>query len=187
MNLLYLSLFLLLFIASLQDVRTHKISNKLILSGTLIGVFLNGLLQEGLGFNSFFSVGEGWLHPVEGFVLGLALLTPFYLFRIMGAGDVKLLAMVGSFVGPKDVIGVLLATFIAGGLIAIITVLLSKKITHFLQNIRLMLFGGLVRMSAGKLPLMDDLPVSVGALPYAVAISVGTLSYLLWKRMPSFF
>jgi prepilin peptidase CpaA len=45
-----------------------------------------------------------------------------------------------------------------------------------------MLFGGLFRMGAGKLPVMNDLPISVGKLPYAVAITLGTFSYMFWQR-----
>jgi prepilin peptidase CpaA len=42
--------------------------------------------------------------------------------------------------------------------------------------------GSMVNMSVGQLPMMDDLPISVGKLPYAVAITVGTFAYLLWQR-----
>jgi prepilin peptidase CpaA len=38
-------------------------------------------------------------------------------------------------------------------------------------------------MSIGQPPLMNDLPVSVGKLPYALAITVGTFSFLAWQRM----
>jgi len=31
--------------------------------------------------------------------------------------------------------------------------------------------------------LMNDLPVSVGKLPYAVAITLGTFAYLIWQRL----
>jgi prepilin peptidase CpaA len=54
---------------------------------------------------------------------------------------------------------------------------------NMVQNIKLMLFGGLLKMHAGQLPTMNDLPASVAKLPYAVAITVGTLGYLVWQRM----
>jgi len=76
-----------------------------------------------------------------------------------------------------------LATFVAGGVMALMVVFWSKQVGQLLQNIKLMLLGGVVRMSAGQLPLMDDLPVSVGKLPYAVAIAVGTFGYLAWQRL----
>lgn len=106
-----------------------------------------------------------------------------YWLRAMGAGDVKLMAMVGAFLGPSEVLGVVLATFVAGGVMALAVVLWSRQLANLLQNIKLVLLGGLVKLSAGKLPLMNDLPVSVGKLPYAVAITVGTLGHLVWQRL----
>jgi prepilin peptidase CpaA len=93
------------------------------------------------------------------------------------------MAMVGTFLGPEDVLGALLVTFVAGGVMALVVVSWAKQVGHLLQNIKLMLLGSMVKMSAGRSPQMDDLPVSVGKLPYAVAIAVGTFGYLAWQRM----
>ena len=173
----------LLLVIAVQDIRSHRIPNKLVLTGVVLGIALNGLLPEGLGFNSFVPGGLGWLAALQGLGVGMAVLLPLYWLHVMGAGDVKLMAMVGVFLGPADVLGVLLATFVAGGVMALVVVFWSKQVGQLLQNIKLMLLGGVVRMSAGQFPLMDDLPVSVGKLPYAVAITVGTFSYLAWQRM----
>lgn len=173
----------LLLLATREDVRSHRIPNKLVLVGVVLGLGLNGFLPHGLGFNSEVPGGIGWLAALKGLALGIAVLLPIYLLRAMGAGDVKLMGMVGAFLGPVDLIGALLATFIAGGVMALVAALWSKQLVNMLQNIKLMLFGGLLRMNAGQLPTMNDLPVSVGKLPYAVAIMVGTLGYLVWQRM----
>ena len=178
-----LPLFGLLLVISLQDIRSHRIPNKLVLIGVLLGITLNGLLPQGWGFNSVIPGGLGWLVALQGLGVGLAVLLPLYWLRAMGAGDVKLMSMVGAFVGPEDVLGVLLATFVAGGFMALVVVVWSRQLGQLLQNIRLMLLGGLVRMCVGKLPLMNDLPVSVGKLPYAVAITMGAVAYLAWQRM----
>lgn len=173
----------LLLLIAWHDVREHRVPNRLVFIGLLTGIALNGVLPSGWGFNSVIPGGLGWLSALQGFGVGMAVLLPIYWLRAMGAGDVKLMAMVGSFVGPNDVMGVVLATFVAGGLMALMVTLWSGKLGRLLQNIRLMLLGGLVKASAGQLPLMNDLPVSVGKLPYAVAIAVGTLAYLIWQRM----
>jgi prepilin peptidase CpaA len=62
-------------------------------------------------------------------------------------------------------------------------VLWSRQLAQLLQNLKFMLLGGLVKMSIGQPPMMGELPVSVGKMPYAVAITVGTLSYLVWQRL----
>ena len=174
---------LLLLVLMRQDVISRRISNKLVLLGVVVGVVLNGFLPAGWGFNSVIPGGLGWLAALQGFGVGLAVLLPLYLLRAMGAGDVKLMAMVGAFVGPNDVLGVLLATFLAGGVMALAVVLWSKQFTNLLQNLKLILIGSMVKMSVGQSPMMDDLPTSIGKLPYAVAITVGTFSYLAWQRM----
>jgi len=35
----------------------------------------------------------------------------------------------------------------------------------------------------GQLPLVDAIPVSVGKLPYAVAIAAGTVGFFAWQRV----
>lgn len=179
----FLPLVGLLLVIAWQDICSHRISNKLVLIGVMLGIALNGLLPEGWGFNSVIPGGLGWLAALQGLGVGMAVLLPIYWLRTMGAGDVKLMGMVGAFLGPNDVLGVLLATFVSGGVMALVMVFWSKQVGQLLQNIKLMLLGGVVRMSAGQFPLMDDLPVSVGKLPYAVAIMIGTLGYLTWQRL----
>lgn len=175
-------LMLLLLMVMRQDIRGYRIPNKLVLVGVVLGVALNGLLPSGWGFNSVIPGGLGWLGALKGFAVGLAILMPMYLLRAMGAGDVKLMGMVGAFLGAGDVLGVVLATFVAGGLIALVMVLWSRKLASFVQNIKLMLLGGMVKMSMGHLPAVEEAPVSVGKLPYAVAIAAGTFSYLVWQQ-----
>jgi prepilin peptidase CpaA len=174
---------ILLLMLTWQDVNHFRISNKLVLTGIFFGLVLNGLIPQGWGFNSVIPGGLGWLDSLQGFAVGLLVLMPIYWLRAMGAGDVKLMSMVGAFLGPNDILGVVLATFIAGGLMALIVVIRSKQLGQMLQNIKLILLGGMVKMSAGQLPLMNDLSVSVGKLPYALAITVGTFSFLVWQRM----
>lgn len=174
---------ILLLMVTRHDINSHRIPNKWVLVGIVTGLILNGVLAPGWGFNSVIPGGLGYLVSLQGLGVGLAVLMPLYWLRAMGAGDVKLMAMVGAFVGPSDIFGVVLATFIAGGVMAFAVVLRSKQLANLLQNIKLILFGGLVKMSAGQWPLMNDLPVSVGKLPYALAITVGTFSFLVWQRI----
>ncbi len=60
---------------------------------------------------------------------------PFAL-RGLGGGDVKLLAALGAWVGPTDVIWVALYTGVAGGLLAIGTALANGYLRTALANIR---------------------------------------------------
>lgn len=174
----------LLVIAAWSDIKTRRIPNWLVLSGILVGLLANGLLPGGLGFNNSFAPGGlGLLAALQGMGLGLAVLLPLYLLRAMGAGDVKLMGMIGAFLGPVHVQGAILFTLLAGGLIALMLALRSGMLKRLVQNIKYILTGGLIKMSVGQLPVMDELPLSVGKLPYGVAIAMGTLSWLVWQRL----
>lgn len=176
-------LFILLGLAALQDIKQHRISNRIVLVGIILGFMCNGLLPQGLGFNSPAPGGLGWLAALMGVGIGLAVLLPFYWLRAMGAGDVKLMAMVGAFLGPSQVLGALLATFLIGGVMALVMALRAGAILRLLGNVKFLLLDGVVKMSTGQVPTMNDMSPSVGKLPYAVAIAVGTLGYLVWRRL----
>lgn len=169
------TLAVLLLVAAWHDIKSHRIPNLLVLAGVLLGFFLRARM-------------DGWSGAAnggQGLALGLAVLLPFYAMRALGAGDVKLMAMVGVFLGPWGVLGALLATFLAGGVLALAVALRMKAMARLVQNLKLMALGSMVRMSEGQAPNVDDLPESVGKLPYAVAIAAGTLGYLAWQAVGS--
>ena len=179
-----LPMFLLLATATLEDVKRHRIPNSIAFSGAGLGILFNAVLPEGFGFvNPMLPGGLGFLGGLEGLALGLALLLPIYLLRAMGAGDVKLMAMVGAFLGPEDILGAVLVTFLAGGVLSIGFALKNRVAGRVFQNIRIMLYMGFFKAATGSLPTMEDAPQSAGKLPYAIAITVGTTGYLLWRTM----
>ena len=156
-----------------HDIRSHRIPNVLIVTGVMAGILLHARLE---GFS-------GVVAAVGGCAVGLVVLLPFYVMRMLGAGDVKLMAMVGAFLGPWDVLGALLATLLAGGVMALVVALRAGRMTRLLQNVKWMVLESMLKMSAGQAPTVDDLPESVGKLPYAVAIAAGTLGFLAWEHM----
>ncbi len=92
--------------AAVWDVRQHRIPNWLTLPGVVAGIVLRSALLGWKGFGS----------AVAGCVLGGGVLLLFYMIRAMGAGDVKLMAAIGSLVGPSQAMNIVLATAICGGL-----------------------------------------------------------------------
>jgi prepilin peptidase CpaA len=63
-----------------------------------------------------------------GFVVGLALMLPGHALGATGAGDVKLMAAIGSLVGPVIVIKAFLFTAIAGGVIAVFVAVRRQRL-----------------------------------------------------------
>jgi prepilin peptidase CpaA len=71
---------------------------------------------EVLGWLPWWQSGMGLL------ACGLVMLVCFVMFRI-GGGDVKLMAMVGAFLGPYDGITAMLWTFVLGACVALIVMI----------------------------------------------------------------
>src|SRR5687768_2296252 len=118
----------LLLIAAASDIRTGRIPNWLVFGGAFYGVL----------YNAFFPVSHrdiGILFALGGFAVGLGAFLPFYLLRLMGAGDVKLMAMVGAFLGAYATLGAIISTLIVGGLLAIAFALFSGRVARMFQNI----------------------------------------------------
>jgi len=162
----YLLLISLLGLALGYDVATRRIPNWLVLAGLLAGLGWNFFGTQATGGHAL-GVGNSLL----GALTGLALMLPFYFLRAMGAGDAKLMAAIGAFIGPMPVAGAVLLTFIAGGLLALAAALWSRSLPRVLDNLRLM---GMLAVSGRVSGLsLRDAPTT-GRLPYAIAIVIGT-------------
>jgi prepilin peptidase CpaA len=166
-------LVLVLMIAVWHDVRTRRIPNRLILAGAGAAFLVHALLPSGLLFS------------LAGCVLGLLLLLPFYAMRALGAGDVKLMAVVGAFLGPFGVMGATLLTMLAGGVLALAVALGSGQLLQVIVNLQQMLRGARFRGTAGASAGIDAPVVVTGKLAYAVAIACGTAAQLLLASVPA--
>ncbi|MBS5934341.1 MAG: prepilin peptidase [Clostridiales bacterium] len=103
-------LIILLVLATVSDFKTYRIPNKLILSGLVISFYFQFL--EG----SFLSV----LYSLGILLLICIVFLPIYYIRAIGAGDIKLFAMISCFVGMKQGIQVIIVAFIIGGVFSIV-------------------------------------------------------------------
>jgi prepilin peptidase CpaA len=170
MTALYIFVGALLTVACISDLRTRRIPNRLTFSA-MVAALLFHVFTGGLGAAAWSLAGCG---------LGIALFLPMFALRGMGAGDVKLLAAVGAWVGPAQVAFVALAASIAGGVIAVVVALAYGYLRTAFRNLWLLLMHWRVM---GVRPL-DAVTLESGRGPrlaYAVPISIGTL-VTLWVR-----
>lgn len=169
----------LLLLAVWSDVKSHRIPNRLVFAGAALGLLLNWLLPEGRGFISILPGALGFWKALLGLALGLALMLPMYMLRAMGAGDVKLMAMVGAFLGPRSVFISTLLIFMVGGVLSLFIALRHGNLTLLFGNVRTMLMSSFFKAALHEVPRLDAAPVSAGKLPYAVAIAAGTMIYMV--------
>ena len=169
-------LFALLTIASITDYRTYKIPNWLTAGGIIFGLVYSVFVP--------FSRDFGFLWALGGMMLGFIVMLPGYVLRIMGAGDVKLMAMVGAFLGVDDCLHAVIYSFIVGGIAALGFALFNKAMTRMLQNVKditqAMMFSV---VGSFKPDLRITASQSVGKMPYGICISVGTAGYVVARQL----
>lgn len=103
-------LIILLLLATVSDFKTYRIPNKLILSGLVISFYFQFLR------GSFFSL----LYCFGILFLVCIVFLPIYYIRAIGAGDIKLFAMISCFLGMKQGMQVIIVAFIIGGIFSIV-------------------------------------------------------------------
>jgi prepilin peptidase CpaA len=158
----------LVLAAAAFDLRTHKIPNLLNLAGVVAG-FAAGFALDG---------PAGLRRAGLGFALGFAVYFALYLLRAMGAGDVKLMAAVGSIAGPGNWFVVFVYTSVLGGLLALALVIAKGRLSKTLWNIRLIL-ADLVHLRApARNPGLDVRSEESVKLAHAAPIALGSLAFL---------
>ena len=159
-----------LAVACISDLRTRRIPNALTFTAALIAV-------------AFHASTGGWpavQTSVFGWLLGVALFSPMFALRGMGAGDVKLLAAVGAWLGPAQVAIVALASSITGGILGIAVALLHGYLKTALGNVRLLLTHWRV-VGVRPFPEITLEHADGPRLAYAVPVAIGTM-VTLWLQ-----
>jgi prepilin peptidase CpaA len=175
------ALIVLLLAATVIDVRTRRIPNALVASGTLIALAVHAIAPAGDGLFAWPWGSIGVVQSLLGFAAGLALFMPLHLLRALGAGDVKLLAMVGAWLGAPLLVGAAVLTLLAGGVMALFVMVFSRTSRQVLGNVRFMLTTALIGAQTGRLAALDAPVASSVRLPYALAILAGTAAQLGWQ------
>ena len=171
-----LLLIALLVTAAVIDWRTYRIPNWLTFGGMAAGLMLSLL-----GSSAPLS---GLLWAFAGLCVGLLVLLPLYMFRVMGAGDVKLMAMVGAFLGMPDIFSALVFTLVTGGIAALVFALHHRAMRRMAGNVADVVQSLAFAAIAGIRPSPDlGQRGSIGRLPYGVSIAIGTTAWLAARQL----
>lgn len=143
-TLIYLALTYSLIVISAIDIRYMVIPNIITIPGILAGIFINALLTDwsllrsylsSAGFSdTFFLIGRfPVLNSLSGVILGGGILLSLaYAYKLirktegMGMGDVKLLAMLGAFLGLQGVVFIVFLSSLIGSITGISLMIYNK-------------------------------------------------------------
>jgi prepilin peptidase CpaA len=156
---LYWPIAAVLVIATFTDVRSRRIPNWLVLPFLAAGIAVSGWMF-------------GW-HGVEQSLAGagLGILVYGFLFWMggMGAGDVKLCAAIGAWIGPGQLLIALVLIGLVGGVMALAWAASGGFLKELFQQASDLAF---VAKERGEAVLTNPLRRK---MPYAPAIAIGTL------------
>jgi len=165
-----LFLLMVLLVAVVTDLRRNRIPNWL-----TFGTLVCGLLLQYTFLGS-----DGLMAGLAGAGMGLVLLIPFFLLGGMGAGDVKMMAAVGTLLGFKPVMMAAALSLCLAGLYALLLITLKGEWSSLLQRYFVSL-----RTSTYVAPAAGS--VARQRFPFALAIAGGTLSVLAMQSQLDFY
>ncbi len=153
-----------LAVAVITDLRSQRIPNWLTFPLMLLGLVTHTVMGG----------WDGLLFSSAGFGLGLGVMLIPFLLGMMGAGDVKLMAGVGAWLGANTAFAAFLFTCLAGGLYAL--VVLFRHMDHLKAVLANFRASVLILLSSHR---FEYVPVeterTLPRLCYGVAIAVGTV------------
>lgn len=151
---------LILIAGAVDDLRSRKVHNELFLACTAIAVAVTVLMG---GLSGLASAGAG-------FAAGLAVLLPFVLMKMIGAGDMKLLAAAGAVVGWSAVIDIGIYSLFWGAVFGVLQVVLKGQWRATLNN--------MVAIATFKAKQSEQ-PLELHRMPFTIALLLGWFSHLV--------
>ena len=114
---------MILIASAIMDFSTCKIPNFFIGIGLPIGLCYRILILN----------DRNYLSILCSVLLPLVLLFPFFIFRAMGAGDIKLFMVVGTFLSPELILQSIFWAAITGAFIGLIRMLINRNLVNRME------------------------------------------------------
>jgi prepilin peptidase CpaA len=163
LTLKFLALLAMVGIAVFTDLRERRIPNWLTISGAATAVTLSAV-----------EVGGFPTASVVGLVVALGLILPFFALGAFGAGDAKLLAAVGAFLGAAGLPSVVAYGAIAGGIIGLVMSTRRGVILPVLIQTKGVFLYLVTLGRRGRRRTIHD--ADAQTIPYGVAIAAGAVA-----------
>jgi prepilin peptidase CpaA len=147
----------------------RRVPNAVLLPALMTALFLNSV-DGGLA---------GLADSVAGLAIGLVMLMPLHVLGRMGAGDIKLMGVVGSILGAWGAILAGVATMMAGGVLALLYLVwlfIKPGVVSRVSRIVLRVTGRAAAPGDG----MSWQTVRAAEIPYVLAVAAGTFATLIY-------
>jgi prepilin peptidase CpaA len=144
---------------ALVDIKYHAVSNTVIISGLIISVLLHLLLMP-----------ENLPNMLLGMAAGFGLLLIPFLMGHMGGADLKIFAVIGSYLGVNATLSAFIYTLIAGAVFVLAYKLLFKQHTVKMN---------LLHNSNISTEKNNPAVIEKQAIPYVPVIMTGVIMSLL--------
>ncbi len=130
----FVVLFFILAAGSYFDVREHRIPNRLVLFGVAGGAFLSGWEAGNQ------AVLWGAMFFLSRFFVVTALFFLLFLFRMIGAGDIKIIALIFGYLGYGNGFAAVAVGFIIGAFWSLVLMTVKgftfQRFSYFLAYVR---------------------------------------------------
>ena len=162
----------------------------------IVAAVIDGLKLKVPNWITFPMILSGWVYSTVAFgwqglgdsllgtAVGLGLLLPAYAIGGMGAGDVKLLAGVGAWMGTITTIYAFCVTALVGGVIALAMIVYRRAWEKHRQQFWTILNEvTTIRDPELLSAIAAERKKSMLLLPYGIPIALGSIAYFVWAGM----
>lgn len=165
---------ILLYLAGvISDLLSRRIRNSQNLITLVFAIFLAFTSKS--PSQTFF---DFVLSLVISLLISFAVVTPAYVLKIMGGGDLKLFVAISPLFGWQTSLWILVYSFFWGALLGLTSSLLHGKILRVFAN----LTHALQKIFRGELKVHNE-NAELSKIPYSVALLFGALSVLIVKHL----
>ena len=170
MNAAQIAAIVVVVLACVPDVWSRRIPNALTF----------GAAAAAAAFHLATAGWSGLGLSLGGWFVGALLFFPMFALRGMGAGDVKLIAAVGAWLGPTQVFWVALITSMVGGVLGLVVALAHGYAAKAFRNVMTLVMYWRV-VGPRPLPSLTLEGARGPRLAYAIPIAIGTV-VTLWLK-----
>jgi len=180
----------------LHEIIVHNWPVKLVSVILIVAAYIDGkelrvpnwitfpMVISGLIFSTCVGGWSGLGSGLIGMTVGLMCLLPLYSVGGMGAGDVKLMAGIGAWLGGWVTFYAFLLSAVVGGLMAVVMAVRGGKFRKHYENFFMLLFEfkdvknprELSQIAAERKPTML-------LLPYGIPICIGSIGYFFYAGL----